>query len=182
MGLGEDDMALDRDTVVRLLLSGRAGLLGYIHSIVRDWNVADDVLQEVSILALKKCGSIQDEAHFGGWVRQTARFESLNLLRRQGHSPHLLGETVLDLLDTAWNAAERAVPSDSLDALRVCIEQLSSESRRILQLRYADGIKGLELAHSLDQSPNTVYVRLSRIHRKLGKCIALRMAEREDQP
>jgi RNA polymerase sigma-70 factor, ECF subfamily len=175
-------MALDRDTIVRLLLSGRASLLGYIHSIVRDWDLADDVLQEVSILALKKCDLIEDETHFGGWVRQTARFESLNLLRKQGRGPQLLGETVLDLLDTAWDAAEKAMPSDSLDALRACVEKLTADSRHILQLRYADGIKGVELAHVLDQSPNTVYVRLSRIHRKLGKCIALRIAEREDQP
>ena len=175
-------MALDRDTVVRLLFSGRASLLGYINSIVRDWDLADDVLQEVSILALKKCDNIQDEVHFGGWARRTARLESLNLLRKRKRGPQLLGEAVLDLLDTAWDAAEEAVPSDSLAALRMCIEKLSPDSQRILQLRYADGFKGAELARLLDQPPNTVYVRLSRIHRQLGKCITNEIAEREKRP
>jgi RNA polymerase sigma-70 factor, ECF subfamily len=175
-------MALDRDTVVRLLFSGRASLLGYINSIVRDWDLADDVLQEVSILALNKCDFIRDEAHFGGWARRTARLESLNLLRKRERGPQLLGDAVLDLLDAAWDAAEAAVPSDSLAALRTCMEKLTPDSQRILQLRYADGIKGAELARLLDQPANTVYVRLSRIHRQLGKCITQEIAERENRP
>ena len=98
-------MALDRDTAVRLLISGRAGLLGYIYSIVRDWATADDVFQEVSILTLKKCESIGDVGQFGGWVRAAARLESLSALRKRGRGPRPLGDAVLDLLDAAWDAA-----------------------------------------------------------------------------
>jgi RNA polymerase sigma-70 factor (ECF subfamily) len=172
-------MSLDRDTTVRILLSGRASLLGYINSFVRDWDLADDVLQEVSILALKKCESIEDEQHLAGWLRQTARLESLNLLRKRGRAPRLLGESVLDLLDAAWDKGD--MPSDSLDALRSCVEKLTDDSQNVLRLRYAEGIKGLELARVLDQPPNTVYVRLSRIHRTLEKCIGKKLADQEER-
>jgi RNA polymerase sigma-70 factor, ECF subfamily len=174
-------MPLSRDVAVRMLVSGRASLLGYINSIVRNWDLADDVFQEVSILAVEKCASISDERHFAGWLRQAARFEALNLLRKSGRSPQLLGDAVLDLLDTAWDAAEKADSCNNLDALRACIEKLTAESRHVLELRYAEGIKGTELARLLEQPPNTVYVRLSRLHRKLADCVAQQIADREDR-
>ncbi len=174
-------MALDRDTAVRLLISGRAGLLGYIHSIVRDWATADDVFQEVSILTLKKCESIGDAGQFGGWVRAAARLESLSALRRRGRGPRPLGDAVLDLLDAAWNAAAGRMenPSDQLESLRDCMKKLTDRARHILHLRYAEGIKGEALAEALQQPPNTVYVSLSRIHQRLAKCIDQRTAERK---
>jgi RNA polymerase sigma-70 factor (ECF subfamily) len=174
-------MAIDRDTAVRILISSRASLLGYINSLVHDWDLADDVFQEVSILALKKYESLADESHLGGWLRQAARLESLNVLRKRGRSPRLLGEAVLDLLDNAWETAEQSSPAYGLDAVRSCVEKLTADSQHVLKLRYGDGIKGEELARALDQVPNTVYVRLSRIHRSLAKCIAQTIAKRKEQ-
>jgi len=72
-------MALDRDTAVRLLVSERSTLLGYIYSIVRDWAMADDVFQEISIVLLNKFDTIPDQSRFGGWMRTAARLEAMNL-------------------------------------------------------------------------------------------------------
>lgn len=178
-------VALDRDTAVRMLISGRSGLLGYIYSIVRDWSMADDIFQEVSILTLRKCDAIRDRQHFGGWVRSAARLEAMNVLRRHNRSPRPMGDAVLDLLDSAWNAADAAVPSDQLELLRTCMERLTARARHLLHLRYTEGLKGQALAEFLGQPSNTVYVALSRIHQQLGKCVEQGLAERsrrEDAP
>jgi RNA polymerase sigma-70 factor, ECF subfamily len=172
---------LDRDIAVRLLISGRSNLLGYIFSIVRDWGVADDIFQEISILTLKKCDAIRDSNHFGGWVRSAARLEAMNVLRKRNRSPRPLGNSVLDLLDSAWDAAEANVPSDQLESLRACMKKLTDRARHILHLRYAEGIKGEALAEVLQQPPNTVYVALSRIHQRLAKCIEQRASEQEEE-
>ncbi len=174
-------MALDRDTAVRLLVSGRSTLLGYIYSIVRDWGVADDVFQEVSILLLNKCEAIRDAGHFGGWIRSAARLEALNALRKRGRSPRPMGDAILDLLDAAWNAAETDTPSDQLESLRACMKKLTDRARHILRLRYSEGIKGAALAEALQQPPNTVYVALSRIHQRLAKCIEERTEEEKQE-
>ncbi len=54
-------MALEQATVVRILMAERSKLLAYIWSIVRDEHAVEDVFQEVSILAVEKCGQITDE-------------------------------------------------------------------------------------------------------------------------
>jgi RNA polymerase sigma-70 factor, ECF subfamily len=171
-------VALDRDTAVRMLISGRGRLLGYIYSIVRDWNMADDIFQEVSILTLRKCDSIRDQQHFGGWVRSAARLEALNLLRRRSRSPRPMDDAVLDLLDGAWDAADHEMPSDQLELLRGCMEKLTDRARHLLHIRYTEGIKGEALAEVLGQPPNTVYVALSRIHQQLAKCVEQGIADK----
>jgi len=171
-------MALDRDTAVRMLVSGRSSLLGYIYSIVRDWGLADDVFQEVSILLLRKSESIRGPGQFGARVRSAARLEAMNLLRKRNRGPLSLDNALLDVLDGAWDDAESAVPGDRLESLHDCVRELTERARHLLRLRYSEGIKGEALAAALGQDPNTVYVSLSRIHKRLALCIERRTEER----
>ena len=173
----ETDMALDRDTAVRLLVSGRSTLLGYIYSIVRDWGAADDIFQEVSILLLRKCETIRGPEQFGAWVRSAARLEAMNSMRKRRCGPLPLDNAILDILDSAWDTAEAAVPGDRLDSLRDCVKELTERARHILRLRYSNDIKGEALAEKLQQAPNTVYVSLSRIHKRLAQCVERKTEE-----
>jgi len=169
-------MSLKQDTVVRLLLSARMSVIAYIRAIVRDYGLAEDVFQEVSILALAKRESIEDEEHFGGWIRRTARLESLAALRRQGGGPRPLSEQTLDLLDKTWNQRTQSGRADEIEALRYCLEKLSPRSQQIIQMRYEQGMKGFELAKALQRPLNTIYVTVYRIHRALSECIRKRTA------
>jgi RNA polymerase sigma-70 factor (ECF subfamily) len=159
------------DAIVRLLLSRRAALLGYINSIMRDVNLAEDVFQEVSIVALRKGAAIQDEAHFGLWFRRAARLECLSIQRKRSREPILLGDALLDMLDEAWQATDADAGDDRLDALRACLQKLTTRSQQLLHLRYVEGRKGVDIAAHLQQPVNSIYVALSRIHRALGNCL-----------
>jgi RNA polymerase sigma-70 factor (ECF subfamily) len=164
---------LDHDTLLRLLLRNRGMLVGYITSIVRDPHLAEDVFQAVSLITVKKIGALEDEAQFPAWVRKIARLESLNAARKQRNAPQPLDEAVLDALEPAWNAADEE--PEAQDALRRCVEKLTPRNRRLVELRYRDGVAGRKLAETLSQPLNTVYVALARIHRTLAECVKLAM-------
>jgi DNA-directed RNA polymerase specialized sigma24 family protein len=52
--LREDLMALDSPAIVRLLMAERSRLFSYTWAIVGDVHLAEDVFQEVSLLAIEK--------------------------------------------------------------------------------------------------------------------------------
>ena len=52
-------MPLSHDDLLRRLLSERDRLMGYLYSIMRDHHLAEDLLQNVSILVLKKGQDLQ---------------------------------------------------------------------------------------------------------------------------
>jgi RNA polymerase sigma-70 factor (ECF subfamily) len=172
-------MALDRDAQIRVLLGRRAAVLGYILAIVRDPHLAEDVFQNVGVVALSKPGAFENEAAFLGWVYQTARFESLAAARKRSRAPCPLGEGALDLLHDAWVEESRRGDEDVLDALRACLRRLTPRARRLIDLKYGQEASGRRIADSLERPINTVYVALSRIHRALAACVQQRMAQKE---
>jgi RNA polymerase sigma-70 factor, ECF subfamily len=160
---------------VGLLLSHRAMLLGYIASIVRDPDLAEDVFQNVALVVLDKADAVARDEEFPAWARRVARLESLAALRKRRRAPELLDQSVLELLEDEWSAGD-AGPVAARKALRECVEKLSPYARELIRLRYVDGLSGQAVAERLNRSANTVYVALSRTYRHLAGCVESRLA------
>jgi RNA polymerase sigma-70 factor len=160
---------MDSNSVVRLLIADRARLLGYVWSIVHDPHLADDVFQDVTVLAIEKAGEIADETHLKRWARKAARFKALEGLRKRKPQIIPLDEDVMELLEAEWEAG--AASSDEVDHLRACLDRLSPHARTLLSLRYAQGLSGARVAEALHIKVQSVYVALARVHRILGDCI-----------
>lgn len=169
-------MALEHDHILRLLLSGRVILLAYIQSIVRDSHLAEDVLQEISVLAVRKRDEIVDETHFRAWIRRAARLESMNVLRRHHKLSTAMPEPVLEALEVHWDNRDEDWAADRIDALRQCVGRLTGNAQHLVRMRYHEGVSGIVLAERLGKPVNTIYVALSRIHRVLADCVARRLA------
>ena len=162
---------MEKDAVIRTLLRSRGQVLAYVWAMVRDTHLAEDVFQEVSIIAMSKAGEIQDEAHLLKWARQTARYEALNALRRSKSDKLVFEDTLLDLLDEQWGGAAGRVDGDVDVALERCLEQLSPHAREVVRLRYRDELKGQSLAEKLGRKLSTTYAILTNIHQFLAECI-----------
>ncbi len=175
---GELFVVLDEDTVLRYLLGNRARILAYVRSIVRDEHLAEDVFQDVSILAVKKRDRIANVDHLAAWMRTTARFESLAALRRENAHAVILSDEALDALDeewSRWDQQDANALTERLDALRACMETLSPYTRKLVELRYERGLSGERLAAEVSRNVNTVYRALSRAHGALADCVRRRL-------
>ena len=166
---------IDHESLMILLLRERVKLLAYIRAIVRDEHLAEDVYQDVAVLALRKRDEINDQRHFLAWMRLTSRHRAFKVLEQRRHQV-LLDESLLDRLDEHWVEHDAGSSADLTDALRQCLERLTPRARHLVRLRYAEGISGERLAAGVDRSLNAVYVSLSRIHRSLADCIRRRLA------
>lgn len=162
---------MDQDTVIRLLMGQRGMLLGYINAIVRNPVLAEDVLQEVAIIALRKHGDLVDAQGFGPWIRTMARFQALNHLRKRDHAPLPLGDAVADLIDATWTGRDGTRDAERLDRLRHCMGTLTERAQELVRLRYHQDLSGNEIATVVKRPLNTVYVALARIHRSLAACM-----------
>src|SRR5262249_7089766 len=59
-------------------------LYGYIHSLVRDLNDADDLYQQTALILWKKFGEFDRQRSFFSWACGIARLEVANFLRSRG--------------------------------------------------------------------------------------------------
>ncbi|WP_432799564.1 sigma-70 family RNA polymerase sigma factor [Poriferisphaera sp. WC338] len=169
-------MPLTSETIIRQLAKERGRILGYIWAIVQDEHLAEDVLQEVFIIACRKAEEVEatDDIHVRRWIRKIARYQALNAARKSKRSPLIFNTEIMDLVDGAWDQAD-ANESETIDALRGCIKRLSVYAQQLITLRYVEGFSGVDLANQVDRKVETVYTALSRIHKALRECVQRRM-------
>lgn len=164
---------------MRLLIAERGKVLAYIRSIVRREHLAEDVFQEISILALRKQADIHDEGHFLRWVRTAARLEAMNAVRRAKRRELTLDDGVLDDLESHWQQHDAAPDARRSAALAECMSQLSPAAQRLVRERYESGRSVIELAKGMGRPVDSLYVAISRIYRTLSDCVSRRMREPE---
>ena len=172
-------MPLDLPTTIKTLMNDRMRLIGYVHSIVRDRHVAEDVFQDVVTLAVEKYAELEDSGHLLAWARGVAKNKARESLRRRKRSPIQLEGDVLDLLEGSWADLEPQRLDSDLDYLRACLESLSPRMRRLIDLKYVDGLSGAQIAERVETEVHSVYVSLTRAYRRLAQCVDRKRAGAE---
>ncbi|MCG8509779.1 MAG: hypothetical protein MI741_11185 [Rhodospirillales bacterium] len=168
-------MAVDQKIIVRVLLRDRGKLLAYIGAIVRDAHIAEDVLQEVSMLALEKQEQILNEAAVLPWMRTAARFRSLKALEKLNRRPAFMDNALLDLMEDQWREVDNTPSEDMANALRNCVAKLTPYAQQLIGLRYGSGLGAQQIADSLNRKVDAVYKALTRTHAALAQCVRKRL-------
>ena len=168
-------MPIAQEQLVRLLIAERGKVLAFIRSIVRREHLAEDVFQDVSILAMRKQDEIRDEHHFLRWVRTAARLEALNAVRRAKLRELTLDDQVLDGLEAHWRRYDDNPDAQLSAALSECLTALPPGAQRIIRERYESGRSVGELAKAMNRPVESLYVAISRIYRTLSDCVARRV-------
>lgn len=156
---------------MRLLMRERDRLFAYAWSIVRDMHLAEDVFQEVAVLAIEKHAEMREPEHLLAWSRNAIRLKALESRRRQGRQPAILSSGTLELLEQDWRRSHADDAGDVVDALQHCVERLAPNARRLVTLRYVEGLASGAIAEKLQRNVDTVYKAISRAHRALAECV-----------
>ena len=120
IGRKASSLPVTPDQIIQTIIKQRSALIGYAWVVVGDADTAEDVLQDVSLAAVKKADQIIDADHLAGWLRQAIRLRGLELRRKQLSQARLIAPDVLDLLERAHQRR----PNDDAErmaALRHCV-------------------------------------------------------------
>jgi RNA polymerase sigma-70 factor (ECF subfamily) len=168
-----------RRAVMRLALEHRAQLWGFLVGLTKDPAKAEDLFQNTYLILCEKWEQYQPESNFLAWARQIARYEFLASVD-PGRRPYVTAE--MEVLESALMAAEsgRRSPSARREALLGCLDQMpQAKGRRVLELRYGEGLAGEKVAEQLGLSLNALYTLLSRVRRILQECVERRVRAEE---
>ncbi len=167
---------MTHEEITRILFRNRMQLMAYVWSIVADVHRAEDVVQELMVLAINKSDEIKNERHLMAWIRRAARYEALNVYRRERRRSPLMDAATLDLLETTWQDVSSVNDEDRISALRHYIKKLTPYLRRVVELRYVDDLKGQVLADKVGRGVETTYKALGRAHHLLRECVTAQIA------
>lgn len=134
---------------------------------VKDNDVADDILQETLIKAVRVIdnGRYTDNGKFLSWILRIAHNQVIDYFRAQKQNRQVnesnAGYNVLGTLRFAEKNVEDRMVADQIEAdVRSLVEMLPDEQREVVMMRYFSGLSFKEIAEQTNVSINTALGRM----------------------
>lgn len=137
---------------------------------------AEDLAQEVFILAFRKLGEFDARRPFAPWLRGIA-FNLLRNHRRKARAiPWGAADELRSLIDGEIDALHQdGDEADWQAALESCLSQLEEAPRRLVRARYEEDTDVAELCRRSGKKHSAVTMQLHRIRLQLRACIERRL-------
>ena len=144
------------------------GLWRYLRALGASAALAEDVMQDTFLVAMRRLHDDRGDAAVATFLRQTARHLLLRRRRDEGRREQLL----LQLADRWWQDDCAADGGEAwLEALRGCVARVAGRAREVVQRVYADGLDRPAVAAALGMKENGVKTLLQRVRAVLRECI-----------
>jgi RNA polymerase sigma-70 factor (ECF subfamily) len=169
-------LPLSQDDFVRRLVGAQGALRGFILAHIQDLNLAEDVLQDVSVALWKKIETYQPDRPFLNWALGVARNEVLHSRRDSARSRLVFEEDLIQKVAERYEALEPDL-ENRRTALRHCIAKLPEHYREAVHQRYVEARPVGEVARRLERSEGAVHMLLTRIRAALLECATRFLAD-----
>jgi RNA polymerase sigma-70 factor (ECF subfamily) len=147
-------------------------LYGYIHSMARDLNDADDIFQQTALILWNKFDEFDRQRSFFSWACGIARLELINFLRsRKRRRLYFSDDLNLRLVEAQADFTNEEA-EDRRDALAKCLAKLRDRDQQLLTECYQEQSGVNHAAERRGRCPQSVYNSIRRIRRALYECIA----------
>lgn len=162
-------------SVQGLFVQYQPAIRSYILSIIPDFFLADDVMQDVFLVVTRKAHSFELGTSFPAWVKTIARYKALEAIRAGKNRFESLSEEVLEALGAEPRDFSTQI-DERLGLLSHCIKELAPQARRSIELRYRNEHLPPEIARLMGCTVQSVNVTLSRARVFLRECVLRKMA------
>lgn len=155
--------------------------------IVKDQYVAEDLLQETFIKAIKtiKSGRYNEEGKFLPWISRIAHNMSIDYFRKQKRYPTIVmedGSNVFNTLEFAEDSYETTqIKKETHARLREFIQRLPEAQREVLMMRHYMQMSFQEIAEMTGVSINTALGRMRYALINLRKQMSLIEVNQSDK-
>jgi len=159
---------------LQLLMSNQMRIYAFILSLVRNYEDADDILQDTAGTMWQKYSQCQPIEDFVAWGMQIAYYKILDYRKRQKTNGRVqcsseLFEKIVPLVQQVHAGSDQRI-----DKLKKCLQFLSEREFKLVDLRYYQNIKPKQIASLLSMSILNVYKSMSRVHGRLLECMQSR--------
>ena len=157
----------DKSAISSLIERHSRRVRDYIHMMVKDRDVADDIFQETFIKAVRVIdeGRYTDNGKFLSWILRIAHNQVIDYFRAQRQDRSVsetdAGYDVLGTLRLSERTVEDSMVSEQIESdVRALVELLPAEQREVVMMRYFAGLSFKDIAEQTDVSINTALGRM----------------------
>ena len=159
----------DKNAFGSLVERYQSAVYGYAYHKLGDFADAQDVAQEVFIVAYRQLAELREPGKFAGWLRGIAVNHCRRHLRARRQGMVSFEEELSPLEDGRPSPEERMEAEELRRSAVRLLERLSEKNRLAMTLRYLDDLSYEEIGRFLEVPVSTVKGRLHKARQKLAK-------------
>ena len=153
---------------------------------IKDFHIAEDIVQETFLKAHQKLGTLNDPQRFSGWLNAIATRRCLAWFREKRLNSELSENINIAMRHddpySGYLAGEQAkeATQELREIVKKWLAKLRESERTVVTLHYLDGMSCEEIAAFLDVTTNTIKSRLSRARQRLKKYESVEQSTLDD--
>lgn len=173
---------LTREEILQQLFSYQKVLTAYGFSLMNDWQLAEDAVQETILYVAGNHGKYDGERPLLPWARGIVRFKCFAMMRsrKKGivtEDPENLAKMLDGDLSELWDENAATEMAKRIHALRNCMAELPARACRLLHDFYVKRKPGKDLAEREDMGFSNLRSHLSRLRKRLRDCVSDRLSD-----
>ncbi|TWT42787.1 RNA polymerase sigma factor [Thalassoglobus neptunius] len=146
-------------------------LRAYARTLLPDWNVVDDALQEASVTMWEKRSDLESASGFLPWAKVVVRFKCLSAIAAARRSRPLLTDEMLQQLADEADALQLEELASIRSAHSKCLGKFNAAHQELILAPYSESGRVQQLAGQCGKSAHALYKLLGRLRDKLADCM-----------
>ena len=153
---------------IHLMSVSQINIYAYIMSIVGNASDTDDIMQNTSAFMWERFSEFEDGTDFVAWGISIAYFKIKEFRKQQRR--HQLSDEAMELIH---KKAQQNLSDTNLyvEKLKTCLSKLAPSDQTLVKLHYELGDSVKRVSDCIHKSVQAVYLRLSKVHGMLSRCI-----------
>ena len=161
------------EPIVRKAFSYKGSLEAYAFSIIHDWGLAEDAVQEALIKVSAHAADLNEEGLLS-WMKTVTHNKAVDIIRQRKRNVY--SDELLESVSRAFeNQLDETITKKDCwrrEVLDFCLRKMDEKAKQLLLSFYMEGKKTEELAKKMKRPPSSVRVQLHRLRESLRKCVA----------
>ncbi len=167
------------ERLLRQFYASQPQLRAFVFASTRNYHATEEILQDVAIVVAQKAAGFDEERPLHPWLLGIARNKILKWREAQGREAATLRfDTIAECLPHARLFEPQGI-SRRQQALNLCLGKLPARQRRIVELRYGQGMDCSRIAGDLHHSVQSIYALLKRLKNALRHCVEEQLEHQE---
>lgn len=138
------------------------------YNYTKDWNLAEDIVQDVFVTCYKEYENIDKIHSFKGWIFRITINKCKDVLKSSIFKRVIMNSNLLTLTKSLELSPEMSIMKSSEEGfLSTCVLGLPMKYREVIMLYYYEELSIDEISEILKLNRNTIKTRLNRARIKL---------------
>lgn len=144
----------------------------YVYRRVSNGDVAHDLVSQTFYDALSHLKNYEWRGYpFSSWLYKIAHNNVLKWYRESQKTQVVGLDQAQEIVDLEINQFDQAVRKEEQDEIAKVLEELDSEEREIIRLKYFEEVSNIEIAEIMGVSPNNIGVKIYRTLKKVKQLL-----------